>query len=232
MATFIVLLGPPGAGKGTQAKLAAVKFNLITISSGDLFREHLKNKTPLGLEAKKYMDLGELVPDKITVAMIKERLALPDATNGAILDGFPRSPDQAEALDTMLRETGHSVSAAISLDANPDVVIARMAARWMCAGVDGCGAIYNTDTNPPNVPGICPNCGKGLIQRSDDLDQGAISRRIEIYQENIDPLLCFYEKTGRICSFNGTDKVEVVARNINFVLSHCIGGTEGTSTDT
>ena len=178
MATFIVLLGPPGVGKGTQAKILSERSGLAHISSGDLFRENLKNQTELGKLAQTYMTKGELVPDDVTVAMIRERLSRPDCKDGALLDGFPRTPAQADALETMLQEFNGQVDIVPFITADEDVLVERLSGRWTCRLN---GHVFNEKFNPEKVRGICDFDGSELYQRDDD--------KVETVKRRIDELL-------------------------------------------
>jgi adenylate kinase len=206
MRIYIVLLGPPGAGKGTQAQILAEKLKLVHVSSGDLFRENLKNKTELGRQAQSYVDRGELVPDGITIGMVRERLMKPDCNNGAILDGFPRTPAQAEALTKLLAELGGRV-VSVPFIYVPDVVlIERLTGRWTCQAQ---GHIYHDKNNPPKVAGICDQDGSALYQREDDKRETVI-RRIQVYQEQTAPLIEYYRQQGVLVQVDGTIGIENV----------------------
>jgi adenylate kinase len=214
MATYIVLLGPPGVGKGTQAKILAEKTGLVHVSSGDLFRENLKNQTELGKLAKSYMDKGELVPDDVTIAMIRERLSRPDCQAGAILDGFPRTPKQAEALEKMLTEFRGHVDCVPYIYAEPSVLIERVSGRWTCRAS---GHIYHERFNPPKQAGICDVDGSELYQRDDDKVE-TVSRRIQVYLEQTAPLVEYYRQQGRLVQINGAQSVEQVTADLMAAL--------------
>ncbi|MGC8856893.1 MAG: adenylate kinase [Anaerolineae bacterium] len=214
MATYIVLLGPPGVGKGTQAKILAEKTGLVHVSSGDLFRENLKNQTELGKLAKSYMDKGELVPDDVTIAMIRERLSRPDCQAGAILDGFPRTPKQAEALEKMLVEFHGHVDCVPYIFAEPAVLIERASGRWTCRAN---GHIYHEKFNPPKQPGICDVDGSELYQRDDDKVE-TVTRRIQVYLEQTAPLVEYYRQHGRLVQINGAQSVEQVTADLMAAL--------------
>ncbi len=206
MATYIVLLGPPGVGKGTQAEILAGKTGLVHISSGDLFRENIKNKTSLGVLAQSYMDKGELVPDDVTIAMVKERLSRPDCREGAILDGFPRTPVQADALQKILAEFHSDVKVVPYITARPDVLIERVSGRWTCKAQ---GHIYHQKFNPPKVAGKCDIDGSDLYQREDD-KADTVARRIKVYLEQTAPLIDYYRKQNRLVEVDGTLPIESV----------------------
>jgi adenylate kinase len=210
MATFIVLLGPPGVGKGTQAKILSEKTGLAHISSGDLFRENLKNQTELGKLAQTYMTKGELVPDDVTIAMIKERLSRPDAQSGAILDGFPRTPAQAEALEKMLQEFGGRVNVVPFITAEEDVLVERLGGRWTCRAE---GHVFNEKTNPPKNDKVCDFDGSELYQRDDDKPE-TVKRRIKVYFEQTSPLISYYRDHGKLVEIDGTQSIDQVTEDL------------------
>lgn len=192
---IIIMLGAQGTGKGTVAGIVSKETGLPQISTGDIFRKNLSEKTELGIEAEKYMSKGELVPDEVTVPMIEERLTWEDAKNGALLDGFPRTIEQAEKLDEMLSKMGKKVDLVVNLVTPREELIDRMLTRRVCTNQD-CKATYNTKLNPPKVDGICDKCGAPLKQREDDSDPEAIERRLKIYDEKTSPLVEYYDKKG------------------------------------
>jgi adenylate kinase len=208
MPSFIVLLGPPGVGKGTQAKIVAKQTGLAHISSGDLFRENIKNNTELGKLAQTYMTKGELVPDDVTIAMIRERLGRPDGETGAVLDGFPRTPAQAEALDGMLRDFGGSVQAVPFITARDDVLIERLGGRWTCRAN---GHSFNEKSNPPKAVGTCDFDGSELFQRDDDRAE-TVKRRIQVYLDQTSPLISHYRHQGKLIEIDGTQSIERVTQ--------------------
>ena len=210
MAMYIVLLGPPGAGKGTQAQIIAKEFNLAHISSGDLFRENLKNETELGKLAQGYMNRGELVPDDVTIAMVKDRISRPDCKEGALLDGFPRTPAQADALGKMLAEFGGQVNSVPYISVPADVLIERLSGRWSCPV---CGHVYHAVYNPPKTPGKCDEDGSELIQREDD-KPATVERRIRVYMEQTAPLIEYYKTRGVLAEVDGTLSIEKVAEHM------------------
>ena len=210
MATFIVLLGPPGVGKGTQAKILSEKMGLAHISSGDLFRENLKNQTELGKLAQTYMTKGELVPDDVTVAMIRDRLARPDCEGGALLDGFPRTPAQAEALETMLQEFNGHVDAVPFIAAPADILIDRLSGRWTCREN---GHIFNEKTNPPKNDKVCDFDGSELYQRDDDKSD-TVKNRIKVYFEQTAPLIDYYRNHGKLIEIDGTQPIDRVTEDL------------------
>jgi adenylate kinase len=210
MATYIVLLGPPGVGKGTQAKILAEKTGLVHVSSGDLFRENLKNQTELGKLAQTYMNKGELVPDDVTIAMIRDRLGRPDCKAGAILDGFPRTPAQAEALAALLREFGGQVDLVPFITAGEEVLVERLSARWTCRAQ---GHVFNEKTNPPKEEKKCDFDGSELYQREDDQPE-TVKRRIKVYFEQTSPLISHYLDLGKLVEIDGTQSIDQVTENL------------------
>jgi adenylate kinase len=216
LAQYIVLLGPPGAGKGTQAKGLAETLKLSHISSGDIFRENLKNQTELGQQAQGYMNRGELVPDDLTIAMIRKRLSRPDCANGAVLDGFPRTPAQAEALGRMLAGMGGKVAVVPYIAVPAQVLIERLGGRWTCRAA---GHIFHEKYNPPKEAGKCDIDGSELYQRDDDKAETVI-RRIQVYTEQTAPLIEFYQKLGLLVEIDGTQNIEDVARNLLKTIPH------------
>lgn len=210
MATYIVLLGPPGAGKGTQAQVISREMKLAHISSGDLFRENLKNQTELGKLAQGYMNRGELVPDDVTIAMVKDRLSREDCKEGALLDGFPRTPAQAAALSEMLTDMGQSVHKVPYISVPAELLIERLSGRWTCPT---CGYVYNEKSNPPKVAGVCDLDGTKLIQRPDDKAE-TVKNRIHVYMEQTAPLIEYYRQAGLLVEVDGTRGIEDVSKDI------------------
>lgn len=214
MATYIVLLGPPGVGKGTQAKIMSERSGLAHISSGDLFRENIKNQTELGKLAQTYMSQGELVPDDVTIAMIRDRLGRADCKAGAILDGFPRTPAQAEALENMLQEFHGQVDAVPLITATEGVLKERLSDRWTCRAV---GHIYNAKSNPPKQAGTCDIDGSDLYQRDDDRAETVI-HRIQVYLDQTLPLISHYREHGKLIEIDGTQSIEQVTQDLLHAL--------------
>ncbi|MEN4013670.1 MAG: adenylate kinase [Bellilinea sp.] len=206
MRRYIVLLGPPGAGKGTQAEVLAESTGLAHISSGDIFRENLKNQTELGKLAQVYMNRGELVPDDVTIAMIRDRLYRTDCTNGAILDGFPRTPAQAEALSNMLAELDGKVVSVPYISVPAQVLIERLSGRWTCRQ---CGSVYHAVFHPPKKSGVCDDDGGELYQREDD-QPATVERRIKVYLDQTTPLIEHYRATGLLVEVDGTQPIDAV----------------------
>ncbi|MGD8398356.1 MAG: adenylate kinase [Anaerolineae bacterium] len=203
---FIVLLGGPGAGKGTQAERLAENLGIPQVSTGDLFREHLKNETELGQLAQGYMDRGELVPDEVTVGMVRERLARPDAARGAILDGFPRTIAQAKGLEELLAEMGADVSVVPYVKVPEEILLARLAGRWTCRQ---CGAMYHELFSPPETTGVCDRCGGELYQRPDDTPETQ-RHRIEVYFDQTAPLIDYYRAQGLLVEVDGRPGIEEI----------------------
>lgn len=218
MAMYIVLLGPPGAGKGTQAKIISEKLHLAHISSGDLFRENLKAQNELGKLAQEYMNRGELVPDDVTIAMVRERLQRPDCKEGALLDGFPRTPAQAEALAKMLAERGETVTAVPYIAVPPEVLVERLGGRWTCRAQ---GHVYHEKHNPPKVAGICDIDGSGLYQRDDDKPE-TVEKRIRVYFEQTTPLIAYYRQKDLLFEVDGTKPIEEVTLDILYFLEKAV----------
>lgn len=200
---FIVLLGAPGSGKGTVGKKIAEDLKLAHISTGDLFRENLKNETELGRKVKEYMDKGELVPDEITIKMLKERLKADDVTNGAVLDGFPRTKNQAIYLDKMLNEMNKKVDMSLNIDVPFEEIIERIANRRSCRE---CNEIYNVVFNPPKVEGICDKCGGELYQREDQKPE-IVQNRLKVYSESAQEIIDYYENTKVLYNAKSGDSV-------------------------
>lgn len=206
MARFIVLLGPPGAGKGTQAKIIAEKHGLVHVSSGDLFRENLKAQTELGQKAQTFMNRGELVPDDVTIAMIRERLNCPDCKNGALLDGFPRTPAQADALNEMLKEFHGKVDLVPYISVPSEVLVERLGGRWTCRAA---GHVFHEKFNPPIKAGVCDFDGSELYQRDDDKPE-TVARRIKVYFEQTSLLIEYYRSRGLLAEIDGTLPIDEV----------------------
>jgi adenylate kinase len=214
MSRFIVLLGPPGAGKGTQAKLVSGKLDMPHISSGDIFRENLKNKTELGQLAGGYISRGELVPDDLTITMIKDRLSRPDCKDGALLDGFPRTAAQAEALDEMLVDLDGRVVAVPYIKVAEAILIERLTGRWTCPV---CNRVYHQMFNPPKDAGQCDYDQGKLYQRDDDKAE-TVTQRIRVYLKQTQPLIDYYQKKGILLEINGAQAIEAVATDLYAAL--------------
>jgi adenylate kinase len=202
----IVLLGPPGAGKGTQAAVLAKQAGVAHIASGDLFRKHLGEGTDLGKLAKTYMDKGELVPDEVTIRMVLERMAEPDAAGGYVLDGFPRTLPQAEALDAALAEQGQVIGATPLIEVDTEELVRRLSGRWICRS---CQTPYHEISHPPKQAGVCDACGGQLYQRDDDKAE-VVRERLGVYERQTAPLIGYYEGKGKLVRIDGQQPVEQV----------------------
>lgn len=209
----IVLLGPPGAGKGTQAKSISNRYSIPHISTGDIFRKNISENTPLGIEAKSYMDNGKLVPDEVTINMVKERLKEDDCKNGYLLDGFPRTVSQAEALESFLNERNETLNTALLIDVPTDFILERMTGRRVCPS---CGASYHIKFNPA-VDGKCELCGTEVVQRKDDTEE-TVKERLDVYKEQTQPLIDFYKEKELLSVVDGTKAINEVFENICDVL--------------
>jgi adenylate kinase len=208
----LVLVGPPGAGKGTQAQFIASHFSVPKISTGDIFRANVSEGTDLGIEAKKYMDAGDLVPDEVTIAMVKDRLTHDDTTEGFLLDGFPRTVHQAEVLDKVLAVQSTALTVVLELVVDDEEVVRRLSGRRTCRR---CGHVWHQDFDPPSRDGICDRCGGELFQRDDDSEQ-TIRHRLEVYADQTSPLIGYYGDRGLLRGVDATGPVEdVTERAIN-----------------
>lgn len=212
----VVLLGPPGSGKGTCAKIIGEVYGVPVITTGDMLRVAVVMATPLGVTAKGYMERGELVPDDLVNDLVAERLREPDAVDGFILDGYPRSPKQAEALDSILKKSGKMLDHVLHVNLEYEVIIDRLSARRSCPK---CGAIFNIVNKPPRATGKCDACATTLIQRDDDKPE-VIRRRLEVYREKTQPLLDFYEKKGEIKTIRGDIDLKQLPAALRRVLGH------------
>ena len=209
----IVLLGPPGAGKGTQAEVLTKKLLVPHISPGDMFRAAIKNGTAMGIEAKSYMDRGQLVPDEVTVGIIKDRIAQSDCSGGFLLDGFPRTIAQAEALDKLLEDKG-GLDAVLNISVPLEKLVERLTGRRMCRK---CGAIYHMLYNAPAKEGVCDACGGELYQRDDDKLE-TVTNRLDVYEAQTAPLIGFYEKQGKLFTVNGDQPINAVLADLGKAL--------------
>ena len=206
MPRFYVILGPPGAGKGTQAAIIAEKCGIPHISSGNIFRENLQNNTELGRKARVYMDRGELVPDEITIGMVENRLSQPDCKDGALLDGYPRTSTQAQALNEFLKKNGNKIDAVPFINVPSIDLIERLSGRWTCKNE---GHVYHLKNKPPKQAGICDIDGSALYQREDDKRE-TIEQRIKVYVEQTAPLIAFYKKDGLLFELDGSLPIAIV----------------------
>ncbi|MCL2165680.1 MAG: adenylate kinase [Clostridiales bacterium] len=206
----IILFGPPGAGKGTQALILAEKYGVPHISTGDMFRQAVKDHTTMGLEAREYMDKGALVPDTVTINIVHDRLILEDCVKGFVLDGFPRTTEQARALDRILAELNEPLDAVIQIDVDSEVLIQRLSSRWTCKN---CGALYNVHFNRPKQNGVCDKCGGPLFQRDDDKEE-TIRNRVKVYEQRTTPVIEFYLSHQLLVPVNGDQEIEKVTETI------------------
>ena len=206
----IILLGPPGAGKGTQAAGIVEKYNIPHISTGDIFRKNIKEGTELGKKAKGFIDQGLLVPDELTVGLVTDRISQPDCEKGFMLDGFPRSVAQAQHLDKYLKEVGISLDKVVNIEVDKDILVGRAVGRRICKS---CGATYHVEFNPPKADGVCDVCGGELYQRADDNEE-TVSKRIQVYLDETKPLVDYYSKEGIIANINGEQSIDKVFADI------------------
>jgi adenylate kinase len=209
----IILLGPPGSGKGTQAKMIADKFKVRHISTGDILRENVRNGTPLGVEAKKFMEAGKLVPDSLLIDIIKDRLAKDDVKAGWMLDGYPRTIPQAEALDKILPSLGQKINVVLNIDVPDQELIKRVTGRRMCK----CGTTYHVQFNPPKAAGKCDACGSDLYQRADDTEE-TVKQRLQAYHAQTQPLIDYYTKRGIVATVLGIGDIKAIFGEIVKVL--------------
>lgn len=206
----VIMLGAPGAGKGTQAVRVAEKYDIPHISTGDIFRANIKGGTELGKKAKSYMDAGKLVPDELVCDLVADRIAKDDCANGYVLDGFPRTIPQAEALEAVTKKLGAEVDYAVNIDVPDEAIVSRMGGRRACVG---CGATYHVVFNPPKQEGICDTCGQTLILRDDDKPE-TVQTRLNVYHEQTQPLIDFYAERGKLATVDGTQSMDAVFAGI------------------
>jgi len=211
---YIIFLGAPGAGKGTQAAKVARELGLVHIATGDLFRQALEEGNKLGIKARSYMERGELVPNQLTIAMVLERLSAPEGKGGAILDGFPRNLEQAEALDKALAQEGRSVDKVVYIKVSREKLMKRLSGRWLCRR---CQTPYHITSSPPRVRGKCDRCGGELYQRPDDREE-SIKKRLKVYLAETAPLIDYYGRSGKLLEINGEGEVAEVAGRITTAL--------------
>ncbi|MBS4201569.1 adenylate kinase [Bacillus sp. FJAT-49732] len=214
----LVLMGLPGAGKGTQADKIVEKYGVPHISTGDMFRAAMKEGTELGLKAKSFMDKGELVPDEVTIGIVRERLSKNDCENGFLLDGFPRTVAQAEALENILVEIGKKIDHVINIQVDQSILMERLTGRRICKS---CGATYHLVFNPPTEPGTCDRCGGELYQRPDDNEE-TVQNRLEVNMKQTQPLLDFYQGKGYLKNINGQQHIDQVFSDIDLLLKGLI----------
>ena len=211
----LLIMGRPGAGKGTQAFNIKNYYNIPHISTGDMFRDAIKNGTDLGKLAQSYMEKGALVPDEVTIGIVRERLSANDVKNGFLLDGFPRNVSQAEALDNILNENGIKLDAVLDVNVEPEILINRIVGRRICKN---CGATFHVEFNKPKKDGICDNCGSPLVQRADDTVETAGSR-LKVYDDSTAPVLAYYQKQNLLKTVNGDQAVDKVFEDIKNILA-------------
>jgi len=211
---YVILLGPPGTGKGTQAKLIAERLGLAHVSTGDMFREAVAQGTELGRQAKAYMDRGELVPDEVTIGMLEERVRQPDAQRGVVFDGYPRTLQQAKALDAALQRQGKSADIALHINASDDELVRRLGGRWLCPS---CGEIYHEQSRPPRQAGVCDNCGGKLSQREDDKAE-VVRQRLQ-KQRPPAGMLDYYRTQGKLADVDGQQDIDTVTRELLEAIS-------------
>ncbi|ECO1671382.1 adenylate kinase [Listeria monocytogenes] len=211
----LVLMGLPGAGKGTQAEQIVEKYNIPHISTGDMFRAAMKNNTELGRKAKSFMDNGDLVPDEVTNGIVRERLSEDDAKDGFLLDGFPRTVEQAQELENILSDLGTELDAVINIDVEKDVLMKRLTGRWICRT---CGKTYHEIYNPPKVPGKCDLDGGELYQRDDDKKE-TVEKRLNVNMKQTKPLLDFYSEKGKLHNVNGEQEIKDVFVDVEKILA-------------
>jgi adenylate kinase len=206
----LILLGPPGAGKGTQAELLVEKFAIPHISTGDIFRAAIKEGTPLGTEAKRFMDSGQLVPDEVVIGIVKERLLKKDCQKGFLLDGFPRTVPQADSLDAFLASQGMKIDAVINIEVESAILLKRLTGRRVCRN---CASVYHIETKQTKVMGICDHCGGEVYQRDDDAP-ATVSKRLDVYEAQTEPLINYYRQKGILQSFDGKELIKVIFEKI------------------
>jgi adenylate kinase len=207
---ILILLGPPGAGKGTQAALVSKQAGVAHVATGDLFRENIRNQTELGIQAKAFVDKGALVPDELTVRMLLDRLDRPDTQKGVLLDGFPRTVEQARALDQALAKRGQTVDKVLYINVGEEEVVRRLAGRWTCRQ---CGAVYHQTFSPPKKPGVCDNCGGELYQRDDDKPE-TVRNRLGVYTRQTAPLIDYYKGQDKLLEVNGEKEADAVGKDL------------------
>jgi len=210
----LVIVGPPGAGKGTQSARISSKYGIPHVSTGDMFREILRREDQLASRVRRYVESGELVPDELVVEMVRDRICRPDCERGFILDGFPRTLSQAEALDKMLREANKDLDAVLYLRVSEEAVVRRLSRRRVC---ESCGAIYHLDHSPPKMPGVCDRCGGRIVQRDDDREE-VVRERLRVYHRQTEPLVGYYRQRGILIEVDGCKKMDQVWEDIQRAL--------------
>lgn len=210
MVANLIFLGPPGAGKGTQAKLLSQSLGVPQISTGDILRAAVKNQTPMGVRAQSFMENGGLVPDDVVVGIVRERISEPDCCAGFILDGFPRTVGQAEALDGMLGAMKRGIDRVVCIEVEREDLVVRMVGRRMCPS---CGQGYHVAFDPPQAEGVCDACGAGLVQRADDVEETVV-RRLDVYMQQTQPLIDYYAAAGGLCRLSGSGTIDEIRGRI------------------
>lgn len=210
----LILMGLPGAGKGTQAEKISGQFGVPHISTGDMFRAAIKEQTELGKQAKSYMDAGDLVPDEVTIGIVRERLGKDDCQQGFLLDGFPRTTEQAEALENILSESGRELSYVLYIDVDEEELLERLSGRRICSN---CGATYHVVFNPPKAEGVCDKCGGELYQREDDSEE-TVKNRLDVNKKQLQPMLDFYRERGYLHTINGNRDIDAVFTDIRDLI--------------
>ncbi len=210
----IILLGPPGAGKGTQAELIIERYSIPHISTGDIFRAAIKEGTPLGIEAKRYMDSGQLVPDEVVIGIVKERLAKDDCRKGFLLDGFPRTIPQADSLAAYLSQTSRHITAVLNIEVDSQIIIKRLTGRRVCRN---CAAVYHIENKPSKIAGVCDHCGGEVYQRDDDTIE-TVNKRLQVYRSQTEPLINYYQGKGLLYTFDGQIPIDVLFNKISKVI--------------
>ena len=219
---ILIVLGAPGAGKGTQALMLSEQYHILHISTGDIFRSNIKQGTPLGVKAKEYIDAGKLVPDDLTLSLIMDRLRQPDCAGGYILDGFPRTIPQALGLAEELKADGDELTAVLDIEVPDEAIVARMGGRRVCPV---CGESFHVVNRPPKKEGICDHCGSALITRADDAPE-TVQKRLAVYHEQTQPLIAYYREQGKLLSFDGTASMQEVFENISEALERVNGSCD------
>lgn len=211
----MVFLGLPGAGKGTQAARLAPQIGAAHVTTGEIFRENIRNNTELGEKAKPYVESGKLVPDQITIGMLLDRISQPDCAGGCLLDGFPRNTDQARALDEAMASAGRSIDKVVYIKVGEDELVRRLAGRWSCPE---CGAVYQEQSQPPEQPGVCDNCGSQLRQREDDKPE-VVATRLKVNMEQLQPMLDYYQAQGKVAEIDGARDAEAITADLKTIVA-------------
>ena len=212
---FVVFLGLPGAGKGTQAARLAPELGIAHVTTGEIFRENIRNNTELGQKAKPYVESGKLVPDEITIGMLLDRISQPDCESGCFLDGFPRNTDQAVALDEAMAATGKSIDKVVYIKVDEEELVRRLAGRWSCSE---CGGVYHEQSHPPVKSGVCDNCGSQLHQREDDKPE-VVATRLKVNMEQLQPMLDYYEAQGKVGEIDGGRDADAITADLKAMVA-------------